>query len=115
MTEKGIKETKEALLFFAALGNGMGKSAADGKFQLGDILHFIPAATKVPAAVGGVAEIPAEIADLTSDEVTELTTAFSKQFDLPWDTAEVLIEKGLPHVLGLVMWILEFRKALEAE
>lgn len=69
----GIKETKELLVFGLDVGEGVFKSYADdGKITFGDATNFSDAVISVPAALKGVTDVPAELADLDEAEFGEI-------------------------------------------
>lgn len=67
----------------------------DGKITLKDAPKFFGPLWKMPAAIGGLQEIPKELADLTPDERAEILAFAKRRFDLPDDELEVLIEQTL--------------------
>lgn len=91
----GIQETKELFLFGASFGNALGKSLADGKFNLSDIANFIDPATKIPAAFKGIGQVDNELADLDEAEKLELIEYAKTEFDIPDEDAEVFVEDSL--------------------
>lgn len=96
-----VKELKEVLGFVCALANGIGEAAKDGKVSLGDATQLIPLLYKLPAAVDGMSEIPAEAKDLSQDEVDELAKYIKEELDLPQDKVEMAVEEGLDIALKL--------------
>lgn len=93
--EKGTKELGEMLKFVCALADGIGEAAKDGSVTLGDAAHLIPLLYKLPSAADGIAEIPAEVADLSQDEVAALVAMIKDELDLPQDKLEMAIEDAL--------------------
>jgi hypothetical protein len=93
--EKGTKELGEMLKFVCALADGIGEAAKDGSVTLGDAAHLIPRLYKLPSAADGIAEIPAEVADLSQDEVAALVAMIKDELDLPQDKLEMAIEDAL--------------------
>ncbi len=91
----GIKETQEALAFAVAIGNATGISLQDGKFDTMDIVNYVGALTKFPAAVEGANQIPVELKDLDEAESQALIAQIKDQLDLPQDEIEEAIEDHL--------------------
>ena len=90
-----IKETKEMVSFVVCLAEGAALSLEDGKLTPLDFAHFVEALTKAPAAFSGVATIPSELTDLSQEELEELKTQITEEFDIPQDEIEAVIEKAL--------------------
>lgn len=97
----GTKETTEALAFIIALANGVGKSADDNDWSYSDLLNFTSAATTAGPAFDGVGKIPAELGDLSDAEKKQLGDYVEKNFDIPQDAVEGIIEEGIKAVLHL--------------
>jgi hypothetical protein len=86
--EKGIKETKEALLATATVGAFVIKRLKDG-LQLDDAIALGTALlldgefkTLVLAGVSGVDQIPAEIKDISLAEALELAKEIPRLIDI---------------------------------
>lgn len=95
------KELKEALKFVCALANSIGEVAKDGEISLGDATHLIPLLYKLPSAIEGVANIPAEVKELSADDLAELAQMVKDELDLPQDKVEFAIEEGIDICLKL--------------
>lgn len=95
------KELKEALKFICALANTIGEVAKDGEISLGDATHLIPLMYKLPSAVDGIAEIPAEVKELSSEDLAELAQLVKDELDLPQDKVEMAVEDGIDIALKL--------------
>lgn len=103
----GITETKELAGFLCSLGNAIGKSVDDGDFGFTDVIHFVDALKKAFAALSNLGEIATEMVDLSGDERRELQEYIIKEFDIPQDTAEIIVESGLDIALDLFALIQE--------
>jgi len=88
------KELQEALKFVIELGNGLGKSLEDDKFSFSDLANFLPAVMAVPAAFGGINEIPNELDDLDEQERLDLIAFVEAELELEQDKAEEIAEKA---------------------
>lgn len=88
------KELKEAIKFVIELGNGLGKSLEDDKFTFGDVLNFLPAVIAVPAAFGGISEIPNELNDLDETERLDLIEFVRSELDIEQEKAELIAEQA---------------------
>lgn len=95
------KELKEALKFVCALANTIGEVAKDGEISLGDATHLIPLLYKLPSAVDGMAEIPAEVKELSGEDLAELGQMVKDELDLPQDKVEMAVEDGIDIALKL--------------
>lgn len=110
--EKGIKELKELIIFFAVLGSAVDKSTKDG-FSVEDIGAFLPAFMAAPDAFSGFKDIPAEAKDLSSDELDELTKCLAEKLDLENDKLEGIIEESLGMVVKIVALASKFKDLRE--
>lgn len=73
--EKTIKETKELFKGLALVVKAGKKVAADGKVDFSDIAHVVELAKSssvIVEAVKDVKEVPAELKDLSKEELLEL-------------------------------------------
>jgi hypothetical protein len=107
--EKGTKELGEVLKFVCALANGIGEAAKDGEVSLGDATYLIPLLYKLPSAVDGMSELPAEASDLSDDEIAALVAMIKDELDLPQDKIEVAVEDGLDLAIRLYALVLKLR------
>ena len=92
--EYGIEETKEMVGFVISLGEGVAKAVEDG-FSLDDIVYFLEALTRAPAAFENMAAIPSELKDLSGEEAQALKDYIAEDFDIPNDKLEDVIERAL--------------------
>lgn len=83
--EKGIKESKEAIIGLLVIGGVVAKELKDG-FQVQDLIDVFSAINgdaerkaKVEAALAGVGEIPAEVKDLDWVEGIELLVGIAPE------------------------------------
>ena len=65
----GIKETKEVTIFLAKVGVSTAQCIIGKKFE---IAHFTDDIEALPAAIGDITQVPAELKDIDSDEAKEL-------------------------------------------
>lgn len=95
------KELKEILSFMCALANAIGEASEDGKISRGEALGMLPLLYNVPSAFGGMTEIPAEVADLSQEDIEELAQMIKDELNLPQDKVEEAIEDGIDLCLRL--------------
>lgn len=107
--EKGTKELGEVLKFVCALANGIGEAAKDGEPSIGDATNLIPMLYKLPAAVDGISELPAEAKDLSVEEMAALVAMVKDDLDLPQDKVEMAVEEGLELSLKLYSLVQKLR------
>lgn len=89
----GTKETIEAIDFLFDIADAVISSTADdGKITIGDAPKFLKIAIGAPKAIGGIQEVPKEIADLSDEELSGITGHIKKRFDIPDDNMEAAIE-----------------------
>ena len=105
----GIKETKEALLFGISMAMAIDETTQDG-FQWTDVLSLIKPMVKLPAAIAGIQDIPAELADLDEAERTELVEAI-KELEFASEFSEEIAEQALRVGVEIGNLILKIREA----
>jgi len=106
----GVKETKDLLTFAASLGEGIYETMKDGRFSIGDVKHFFPAAKDLVPAVSGILSVPGEMADLTDVELDEMKQHFAVEFDIPSDKIEEFVEKMMAFGLSALEVILFIKR-----
>lgn len=87
----GIKETKEVVAFALDLGFRIKEALADGKIDVGEAIGIgfsIPG--PLIKAIGGISQVPAEIADLDDEEIVELSEMIADKFGLNADVERLL-------------------------
>ena len=105
----GIKEISEVVKFVCALGNAIGEAAKDGQVSLGDAAGLIPLLYKLPSAVDGIDQIPAEVKDLSEDEMAELAQLVKDELDLPQDKIEGAIEDAVGIAIQLYALVVKLK------
>jgi len=90
----GIKETKEVATFITSLAEGI-YEAQKGGWSWSDYIHFIKPLGDALPALDGITEVPAELEDLTDEEVAELVEHLKAEFDIDQELAEALVEDAL--------------------
>jgi len=105
----GIKETKELVAFSMALVKTAVEVAADGKVGLSDLVTLVGALKDAPDALVGIDQIPAELSDLSPEEVTELVAFIKEKFDLADDELEAKIELGFDVAASVASAILKWK------
>lgn len=108
--KKGTKELSELIKLLAAIGNGAGKAAEDGKVSWSDALYFSEAVMAAPKAIIGIDQVLAELKDLDAAEKVQLGEQIKADFDLPQDQIESVVEKVLQAALHLGEVIELFKK-----
>ena len=105
----GIKETKEALFFGISMAMAIDETTQDG-FQWTDVLSLIKPMVKLPAAIAGIQNVPAELADLDEAERTELVEAI-KELEFASEFSEEIAEQALRVGVEIGNLILKIREA----
>ena len=96
-----IKETKEVATFVTSVAEAIYEASKDG-WSWADYIHFIkPLGDAVPA-LAGITEVPAELEDLTDEEVVELVEHIKTEFDIDHELAEALVEDALE--IGVIIF-----------
>lgn len=104
-TKRGIEHTKKLLATVFKAGN-----ALSGVMNWLQLLFLFPALLDVVRACSNIHEVKREIDDLEPDEVTQLTAYFNKEFDLPFDRAEKVVERGFETILQIASTLTEIRR-----
>ena len=113
--QKGIKESKEAIVFLGQFASVTGDVTADGKVSLVELLKFAQLWPVIAPAVDGYKEMPAEFSDLDSMERAELNDAFAGSLKLPAEKTEVILEDGFDLALHITQFIVKVRELRAAE
>ncbi len=74
----GIKETSDLIVFVGELAHAVKRVRADGVMDWKDIQHIAPLALKAKDAALGLGDIKSELADLTGEEIDELSKLMSE-------------------------------------
>ncbi len=114
MSEKmGVQDLIELLDFLIALGHAVDRSLADGKMSAEDMLHLIPVMTSAGPALGGLMNVPKEIADMSAEESEMVYKHIEQKFDIANDKVEEIVETSLAvavSIYGLVKKIMDLNK-----
>ena len=102
----GVKDLKELVLFVCKLANGFVKSMQDGKFNLLELVNFVPAVTALPAAIDNIDEVPAQLKDMDDAEREEIIQAVKDELDFEDEDIEEFVEDAFAVVLPLLYLIL---------
>jgi len=105
--EYGIKETQDALQLIFAIGKAIMDSKKDG-FNTADISNLMTVIPYVTPAFDGATEIPAEMKDLSSEEIKTLLTFSANHLGSLAGADEKLalqLEKGLAAALAIIEFV----------
>lgn len=97
----GINETTDVLNFGISLANALIKSLEDGKIQLTELASFVSPLTKIPSALSGISLVPAELGDLTDEEMTTLKSVVQDQLEVDDERAIEIIEKSIDAIYAI--------------
>jgi hypothetical protein len=97
----GIQQTKEVTVFLAKLGVSTAQCIIGKKFEF---KYFIDDIEAIPAAIGDITEVPAELKDIDSDEAKELIDAVVAEL-APFgidgkESAKYFIQAGINFIEG---------------
>lgn len=113
MMNKGTKETKEFLALAFSITYAIARAGEDGKFSLiGDLPKFGGVVKRIAGGVRGLEQIPAELADLTQDEILDLRAFIKEEFNLPNEILEEDIERVIDVATDLVIAALSIKNSL---
>lgn len=104
------KETRELIALVLTSAKALGAALDDNKIDIKDALKLLPILRQIKPAFEGIAKIPEELKQLDQEQVKLLAQDFAKDFDLPNDQIEGLIEISLEIGLNLLVLILGLRK-----
>jgi hypothetical protein len=87
----GINDLKDVALAGAAFGNAIYSAIADdGKINLADAAKFFTPVMKLPAAISGIGNVPAEIDDLQESEIEEIKKLIADELDIKTNVEEIV-------------------------
>lgn len=92
---QGISETEDVIKFAVAFANAILRSFEDGKISLMDLPYYFNVALKLPSALTGINNVPAEIADLTMSELQQLADIVVEELDVTNAKAKIIVQKSL--------------------
>lgn len=75
----GTQATKDCLLFVTGIGSMLSSDLKDGHISFIEALGFISLATQVEVISKEIKSVPAELADLSADEASDLIKAVQTQ------------------------------------
>lgn len=93
--KQGIKELTEVVDFLFDVAEAVQNANEDGKITIGDAPKFLRGLMKAPAAIGGANLIPQEIADLSEEELKQITDRIKERFDIEDDKFEAYVENAI--------------------
>ena len=105
-----MKETKEMLKFIISLANAVGKAMEDGSMGLLDMSHFMGSIASAGDAFNDSGKIVAEFKAMTVAQRIDLVSYVKKEFDLPQDNIEAVVEKSLDAGMKILDVIESFSK-----
>ena len=71
MEKFGIKELSEAVVFGIQAAESVGAALADG-IDMSDLVTLLPVVMSAPSALAGITEIPAELSDISEEEIAAI-------------------------------------------
>jgi len=104
----GYQETIDFLIFLGATGSAVKKSLVDdGRITTTDGLNFVDPLVKLPAAIAGITEIPAEFATTITPEVKQKMIKVVAETGLFEGNVEAKVEKGIALAIDLKNYIMD--------
>lgn len=97
----GLKETKEAVDFAIAVGQGVEQAMSDKTVTFTDIPSFFPAFVKLVPAVEGADQIALEFKLASQEEIDELKAYVNSKLEL----SDKDMEKFIEDAFGLVLTV----------
>lgn len=98
---KSIAHVKELLLLLVDVVKAAQDVAKDGKVDLTDLAAIIRVIPNFGPALAGIGEVPGEIADIDSAEITELLSAVTGKLSFEDAKTQLVVEKALKAVAAL--------------
>ena len=111
MKKLGYKDLEELVLFGLSIPMAVAKSSVDG-WDWSDAVNFLPVIRKAPAAIGGITDVPAQLADLDAEEKAALHKTIQEEFEFPDEVVEGMVEDGLKMAINIASIV---ARALEAK
>lgn len=101
---ENLKNTEELLALVAGIGNAVGVSISDGKFDVSDLVNFFGVLTDLQDAIEGAEQVLTELQSAAPEEMAELKADFVAELDLPenYDGIEALVEDHISLGLDLI-------------
>ena len=107
---QGIDATQKAVVAIAVLANSIGKVLEDGKVGITDLVHVYAPIAAINTALKDFKQIPAQIRDLDTAELAQLRETFIREFDLPQDGIEAVVEQAVDVTARLIEIVLTLKK-----
>lgn len=105
----GIKESKEAAVFFGSLVNTTAQITQDGRVSLFELVDLVKLYPTLTPALDGIKAVPAELGDLDDNEINELKQTFANTLKLPRAAVEYIFEDSFELSLQVVQFIDKIR------
>lgn len=96
--EIGTEELDEVIDCGLEFANATINALKDGKVTLGDIPAFIPAVVKVPKAISGLENVPAELENLTEEELKGRIELVKNKLNVDDEKAKAIVEASIKFV-----------------
>lgn len=109
----GVKDTKEVVVFMAALANAIDLAGQDGKFDIGDAALLMGPLMKAGPALSDIKNVKLELADLSEEEKKELLELSAQELSLSNEKVEKVVMSSLK-ILGEVQTIIACIKEMKA-
>jgi hypothetical protein len=93
-TEIGIKHTQEMADLVVAIVQGFHAARADGKWDVADLPHVLPAFAKLGPALEGFSSLGAELKDLDAEEIKALAASMLPNLGIPDGKIKTYVEEG---------------------
>ena len=104
-----MKETKDVVSFVVSLGNALGKSLDDGTIDLADSVNLLGPIMALPDAADGFSKVAGEIQAMSAEQRGEIVEMIKRDFDIPQDSVEALVEKAISIASDLVGFVGDLR------
>lgn len=104
----GTDNLKKLIGFALSLTEQVATSSKDG-WQWTDFFQFVDEAAQVSDVIKSWKDVPAELADLTTEERAELNEWVADEFDIENDKVEKYVEDGLAWAVSTISLIHSFR------
>jgi len=104
----GIENLKAVLALGLSCGNALGNTLEDGKIGFTDAIFWFNTLQKAGPAYEAMPKAWPEWKDLDDSEKEQLKSMITEDFDIPQDSIEPAIEKGLHIGVELMSYVTEF-------
>lgn len=114
--EIGIEETLDAVDFAISFANSVVLAYEDGQLSISDFGYAMAPFMKIPAVISGINAIPAELANLSAEELNQIIEKVQSELEVDDVKAKKIVIQALNlaySIYGLVKILKDDAKVVE--